>query len=673
MECRLHAERTGMDKLKSRSSKVRQNIAVSLLIVSDAVAVLSALVLSLRLRFDTMSWPDLSAGYIHNHTTSIAAAVGVYIAVFAAFRLYRYAWRFASLEILWSIILADTIGACSLYGLQYLVEGTTYPLSVFVIFWLLNLAFVGGLRVIMRLASLGQLYGGKAVNILKRDLAPKRVVILGGGSTGARLLAALREDLDSHYQIVGFLDDRADKRGTYIRDAKVIGPLAHLYKLLDDRLVDEVLVAMPEASGAQIKEYVMACRKKKVPVKVFPAVADLLNGRSHPKLEDISVEDLLRRPAVCINTSEVGNLIEGKRILVTGAGGSIGSELCRQILAHNPGKLVLVGHGENSIHQIYSELKHKRPDYADKLHMAIASVSDEVRVEQVFSHYRPHVVFHTAAHKHVPIMETNLHEAVQNNVFGTSCVAGACGRYKVERMVLISTDKAVNPSCVMGATKWFCEEVVRAMAELYASTSYVTVRFGNVLGSRGSVVPIFHEQIKRGGPVTVTHPEMTRYFMSISEAVQLVMEAGAIGQSGELFLLNMGDPIRVAELAQDMIRLCGYEPGVDVEVIYSGPRPGEKMHEQLTTSDEVVSSSICDGLSVVHRPSYFDDETEVLSIVRDLRMLIDESDENQTREFLSDIVPGCAIPPIMRETVTQRHNTQSKGEVVPVKRLDLRE
>jgi FlaA1/EpsC-like NDP-sugar epimerase len=427
----------------------------------------------------------------------------------------------------------------------------------------------------------------------------------------------------------------------YIGNVRVLGPLTLLYDLLEDNVIDEVIVAMPDASGDAIREYVLECRKHKVPVKVVPRFRDLLNGRPNIQLEEFSVEDLLRRPPVCTDMSGVASFMMGKRVLVTGAGGSIGSELCRQILALKPHSLVLLGHGENSIFQIYNELRRDFPQLCDRISWVIASVSDERRINQVFSRVKPHVVFHAAAHKHVPIMESNILEAANNNVLGTNNLAEACGRYGVGHMVLISTDKAANPASVMGASKWLCEEVVRAASATWPDTTYVTVRFGNVLGSRGSVVPLFREQIKRGGPVTVTHPEMTRYFMTIPEASQLVLHAAAIGSSGELYLLDMGNPVKILELAHDMIRLCGYEPDIDIAVEFTGIRPGEKLHEQLVTESAEIRPAACVGLSVVHRNGHLS-QTQVLDMLERLNELLDDGDEMQMREYLKEIVPGFA-------------------------------
>lgn len=607
----------------------------------DMVAVLGALVLSLQLRFDGIPFPQVYRDYIQDHLVSIPVMLAFYVATFAIFRLYRYAWRFASLEMLWGVIAASTVGLFGAIVVQHLLDEKVLPRSVLIIFWMVSILLVGGVRVVLRLASLSRRFGSRAVRILQEDLRPKRLVILGGGSNGARVLNALRDELRTRYSVIGFLDDNPNKQGIYIRDVCVLGPLNDLYKLLADNAVDEVFIALPGASGDEIREYVMACRKRQVPVKVIPEMIDVLNGNGAAHIEEISVEDLLRRPPVNTDMTKLGSAITGKRVLVTGAGGSIGSELCRQIIALAPATLVLLGHGENSIHRIYQELRSSHPEHADRLRVVIASVADDARVSQVFHEHRPQMVFHAAAHKHVPIMEMNVLEAVQNNVLGTSHVAEACGRYGVERMVVISSDKAVYPSSVMGATKWLCEKVVRAMVPVYRDTTYLTVRFGNVLGSRGSVVPLFHEQIKRGGPVTVTHPEMTRFFMSIPEAVQLVLQAGAGGRSGEQYVLDMGKPVRILDLAHDMIRLCGFEPDVDIPVTFSGPRPGEKLHEVLTTEDEAIEPAFCEGMSIVRCADCFT-TSEMMDILRQIRQLASRGDAAEVYEFLSQMIPGFA-------------------------------
>jgi FlaA1/EpsC-like NDP-sugar epimerase len=626
---------------------------------ADALSLSIAMVLSLFLRFDGM-YNNLEPGhqhvivrYIYPVWPELLVALCLYLVCFAAFRLYRYAWRFASLEMIWGVVFANNLGLFALVLMMKLtgkLAQTGFPRGVFIIFWVLSIIMVGGMRILLRLANMSRTQGRRALSMIRRDTRPKRVIILGGGSDGARVLSALHEDATEVYDVIGFLDDRPAKRGIYIRGVRVLGPLNHLYKLLAEAAVDEVLIAIPDGSAA-LHDYVLACRRKQIPVKVIPGLTDVLTHKAHARLEEISIEDLLRRPPVCIDLTGIGHYLTGKRVMITGAGGSIGSELCRQIAALEPEALILFGHGENSVHGIQQELQVSHPGLAaGRLHMAIGSVADDVRVDQIFQQYRPQVVFHAAAHKHVPIMELNVPEAVQNNVMGTRCIADACGRFGVEHMVLISTDKAANPSSVMGATKWLCEQVLRALAEGYPHTSYVTVRFGNVLGSRGSVVPIFREQIRRGGPVTITHPEVTRFFMTIPEAVQLVLQAGAIGNSGELYLLDMGVPVKIVDLARDMIRLSGLEPDVDVKIQFTGLRPGEKLHEVLTNEEEILEPASSEGLSIVHRGSVFT-PTEFKGVLRRLQQLVSGGDTDELLRYLVETVPGFANQRLFSEAL----------------------
>jgi FlaA1/EpsC-like NDP-sugar epimerase len=574
------------------------------LVVADLAALAFALVAAIALRHDTFS-PGAIADHLSPHTASTPVAALAYVATFVAFRLYRYAWRFASFDMLRSVLAANTVGVLVLVLIQYALDGETLRPSTLFIFWLMSIACSGGLRLLLRLLNIRRSPSSSATPTSGNG-SRKRVVIMGAGVLGASLLRALQEDPASPYEVIGLLDDAPEKQGVYVHGLRVLGPLAHLLDLLDSRAIDEVCIAIAQLAGPQVREYVLACRERQVPVKVLPSFQQILMGNIHRQLEDFRVEDLLRRPPISTNLDAIGRYLRGKRILVTGGGGSIGSELCRQISAMRPAQLVLMGHGENSLHRIHQELMVTYPEQRGIYRLAVGSIADAHRVEQIFQAHRPEVVFHAAAHKHVPIMEDNVAEAVRNNVLGTYQIADACGRHGVERMVVISTDKAVYPSSVMGASKWLCEEVVRGLAKTHTDTIYLTVRFGNVLDSRGSVLPAFREQIKRGGPVTVTHPEVTRYFMTIAEAVQLVLQAGAIGGSGDLFLLNMGQPVRILDLARDMIRLSGFEPDRDIIIEICGLRPGEKLHERLYSADEQVRPAPCEGLVQLVRPEYFD-------------------------------------------------------------------
>lgn len=630
-----------MDQLSTHYSRFHSSCAVILFMIADAFALALAFLLAVFLRFDTAQISQLSK-IVAAHQLTLPIALALYLILYAAFHLYRHAWRFASVEMVWGVVAANTFGLLGLLLLVGALDSGHLPYSITIIFWMLSIMFMGGGRICLRVANLSRSHEwGTLWGFLRRDRQATRVVILGGGWEGARLLRALYEEFGGSYQVVGFLDDSPSRQGTFIRGVRVLGPLKHLYAMLARHAVDEVLIAIPGASGADIREYVLACRQRHIPVKVIPGLADVLHGHARARLEEISVEDLLRRPSVQIDMADMGDYLTGKRVLVTGAGGSIGSELCRQILAQDPAVLILLGHGENSIHQIHQELSVRFPSFKGQLRIAIGSVANARRMGHVFKQHQPQVVFHAAAHKHVPIMEDNVAEAVQNNIMGTRCIAEACGVHHVERMVLISTDKAVYPSSVMGATKWMCEEVVRASVDSYQATKYVTVRFGNVLGSRGSVVPIFKAQILRGGPVTVTHPEMTRYFMTIPEAVTLVLQAGAIGNSGELFLLDMGQPVKIVDLARDMIRLSGLDPDKDIRITFTGLRPGEKLHEQLVMDDKHMQPACCERMSVVQRTPTFT-RAELQEVVDQLCFL-DESGDNQVLlQYLGDIVPGFA-------------------------------
>lgn len=618
--------------------RAKARFAVIVLVLADVLALISALAVSILLRFDHLPWQVVYRDFRQVHLASLPIILALYLVIFRIFHLYRYAWRFASLEMLWAIIWANSIGTAGMVIIQTLMDGQRLPRSVTVMFWVASITLIGSLRIMLRILSITQQPGGYSLRSMRRDVPPKRVIILGAGAAGVRVLRAIREDSALNYTVVGFLDDDPRAWGVYICNSKVLGPFSLLKQLAIDDAMDEVIVALPSTSDRSIHEHIIEVRRRKIPVKVVPHLRDVLTGEQSIRFTDFSVEDLLRRPVADTDVSEKGAYLTGKKVLITGAGGSIGSELCRQIAVLCPDSLFLLGHGENSIHQIHQELRNTHPQLSERIQYVIASVSHRHRINQTFERYRPDVVFHAAAHKHVPIMETNEQEAVTNNVLGTDYVAEACGRYGVERMVFISTDKAADPCCVMGATKWLCEEVVRAMGDLWHDTSFVAVRFGNVLGSRGSVVPMFKGQISRGGPVTITHPEMTRYFMTIPEAVRLVLQAGAVGETGKLYLLDMGEPMKIVDLATDMIRLCGCEPGVDVQIQFTGIRPGEKLHERLVSGQEHILKTPWEGLFLVRRPDYYTPD-ELTDAIRRLESAANYGTSADIRRLLNQMVP----------------------------------
>jgi len=611
------------------------------LMAADLVSLALAMVTATALLDNTVSL-EIIKGRLETHKVVLLCGLVLYPGLFHLFRLYRYAWRFASVETLWSVVCANTVGALALAIVQAAYDRSqALALSLLTLFWLLSIIIIGGVRIVLRLLNIRRHEGLRGSRRLANDLPPKRAIILGAGAHAARLLIALQDDPEHTYDVVGFLDDDPAKVNTYIRNVKVLGPLDRLHELLAGHALDEVLVAITRVGGARIRDYVLACRTQGVAVKIVPGLIAMLDGRAQLRLEEFSVEDLLRRQPVQMDLATVGGYLTGKRVLVTGGGGSIGSELCRQVSALGPAALYLLGHGEHSIHKLYTELVASHPELVDRYRMVIGSVADQVRIRQVMKQHKPEILFHTAAHKHVPIMEQNVLEAIKNNVLGTYYVAEACGLSGVERMVLISTDKAVYPSSIMGATKWLCEEIVRAAADSHPGTTYITVRFGNVLDSRGSVVPLFREQLKRGGPITVTHPEVTRYFMTIREAVQLVLQAAAVGDTGELFLLDMGQPVKILDLARDMIRLSGFEPDVDVPITFTGLRAGEKLYEQLISDDEEIEPAECEGLSIVHRRQYTE-PSEVLKTVRQFEELVVAADEEGCADLLHHLIPSLA-------------------------------
>ena len=414
----------------------------------------------------------------------------------------------------------------------------------------------------------------------------KKVLIIGAGVAGGVVADVLRQRANSDWEPVGFMDDDPQKQNLILHDLPVLGNRHRISAIVQEIGVQQIIIAMPSVLGEVVRQIVEICHGTKAQLKILPGIYDLITGKIKiSNIREIELEDLLGRQPVSLNIEEIAGYLKDRVVLITGAGGSIGSELCRQLTVFRPRLLVLLGHGENSIYNIERELQEKYPVLA--LAVEIVDIRDEQQISRIFSRYRPAVVFHAAAHKHVPLMEKNAEEAVKNNIIGTKTVAEAAHLVKAEIFVLISTDKAVNPTSIMGATKRAAEMIIQWMNG-YSTTKFVAVRFGNVLGSRGSVIPLFKKQIASGGPVTVTHPTMERYFMTIPEAVQLVIQAGALANGGETFILDMGKPVSIVELAKNLIRLSGYEPERDIAIEYTGIRPGEKYSERLYSDQEQV-------------------------------------------------------------------------------------
>lgn len=541
------------------------------------------------------------------------------------FRLYNRVWEYASVGELVAITKAIAVSTVLSFVAASLLVGQRVPLSVFFRTAETILLLSGGTRFAWRFIR------DKYINQSKTT---SRALIVGAGDCGAMIAKELRNQKKQPIEPVGFIDDDPNKQSMQILGLLVFGGRNKIAEVVSKYSIDEIIIAMPSASRNEVLEVIEICKLTKAKLKIIPSLNDVIQGKvTLNAIRDVDVEDLLGRDPVKLELDGIADYVQGKVVLVTGAGGSIGSELCRQIALFKPAQLLLLGHGENSIYQIDKELGEK---YSSLHKIAvIADVQDRLRIEQIFNEHRPQVVFHAAAHKHVPLMEANPAEAIKNNVFGTRNVAECADQFGAERFVLISTDKAVNPTSIMGATKRVAELIVQNL-DSTSATKFVAVRFGNVLGSRGSVVPQFKEQIARGGPVTVTHPEMVRYFMTIPEAVRLVIQAGAFARGGEIFILDMGEPVKIVQLAEDLIRFSGFEPYTEIKIVFSGVRPGEKLYEELLMSEEGLQST-------AHGRIFIGKPTDLSNV--ELQFLLRKMDGNCLNEancieLLNQIVPS---------------------------------
>ncbi|MGT8956529.1 polysaccharide biosynthesis protein [Bacillus cereus] len=502
--------------------------------------------------------------------------------VFAAiYKLYNKAWEYASIGELKQIFKAITLSILVTAIVQQIINHDIY-VRILAIAWMLHLLLIGGSRFVWRMFR--DTYITKSTN-------KKRTLIIGAGSAGTMVVRQLQHNKEADLYPIAFVDDDRNKQKLEIYNVPVVGTTNHIQEIVEDNDIEHIIIAIPSLNRSQINEIFEKCRKTKAKTQIVPMLEDLLDGKlSVNEFRDVQVEDLLGREPIKLDDAGIGEKITGKTILVTGAGGSIGSEICRQVMKYKPAKIVLLGHGENSIYNIEMEM---RVTYKDSVEITteIADIQDRHKIFEIMKKHQPYIVYHAAAHKHVPLMERNPEEAVKNNIFGTKNVAEAADTFKVNTFVMVSTDKAVNPTNVMGATKRFAEMIVQHMASVSTSTRFVAVRFGNVLGSRGSVIPLFKKQIQKGGPVTVTHPDMIRYFMTIPEASRLVIQAGTLARGGELFVLDMGDPVKIVDLAKNLITLSGYSIE-EIGIEFTGLRPGEKMYEELLNEGEIHPEQI---------------------------------------------------------------------------------
>lgn len=605
---------------------MKRKIRANALIAFDLVLINISLLAAYLLKFD-FSYQSIPEHFTQPILKLAIIATCVKIITFVLFRLYNSLWKYAGIYEVGLIVAACFVSNSIMISYVFLSK-TQIPRSIFPICMLTDIFLIAGIRFAYRLFR--RIIKGEIV----RFKNSKRVLIFGGGDAGAIIVKEMKMHPELKSVPVAIIDDDFFKQGKKINGVPIVGQRKDISKVVEKHEIDEIIIATPSASNKDINEIFSECTKTKCKVKILPSVSQLIDESVvMQKVRDVDIEDLLGREPINLDVNEVSSYIKDQVVIVTGGGGSIGSELCRQIAGFSPKKLIILDNYENNAYDIQNELLHNNPEL--ELDTIIANIREKQRIDSIFSMYKPDVVFHAAAHKHVPLMETNPSEAIKNNVFGTLNLAECSDKYNVKRFVLISTDKAVNPTNIMGATKRIAEMVIQAINR-NSKTEFVAVRFGNVLGSNGSVIPLFKKQIEQGGPVTVTHPEVTRFFMTIPEAVQLVIQAGAMAKGGEIFVLDMGEPVKISDLAKNLIKLSGFEPDVDIDIEYTGLRPGEKLYEELLLKEEGLESTKNNKIYVA-KPIH----TDLALLRRELDCLRDiiMKDSDEISDYIKLIVP----------------------------------
>ena len=613
-----------------RPFHAQKALRVACLVLADLILINLSAFLALYIRFEFDFRQLYATTFLRDMLIYAGINSACTILIFHILKLYNSLWEFASVS-----ELVRTALGCFFSAVFYMVGmfmlHLTVPRSFPAIYMLILCLLCGALRLSYRCV--------RRTRAGLRSEGEKRTMLIGGGQAGAIALREFQTSPRSENKVVCIIDDAPNKVGSYLGGVKIVGGRSAIARMAEKYDIDEIILAIPSASRQEKLQILNYCHNTSCTLRTLPGICQLANGEVRiEQIREVDIEDLLGRETVKIDLDEVAAYITGKTVLVTGGGGSIGSELCRQAAAQRPKRLIIFDIYENNAYDIQMELRRTHPEL--DLVVLIGSVRDRARVMQVFDRYRPDLVCHAAAHKHVPLMETSPFEAIKNNVFGTYNVAQAADRFGTQRSILISTDKAVNPTNVMGASKRLCEMIVQMINDRSA-TEYVAVRFGNVLGSAGSVIPLFRKQIRSGGPVTVTDKRVIRYFMTIPEAVQLIFQAGAYARGGEIFVLDMGEPVRIDDLARNMIRLSGFEPDVDIPVVYTGLRPGEKLYEELLLSGEGMQKTKNDLIYIGHEiafdPAAFEENLMLLRA-------IPESDERALRAKLRELVPTFHAP-----------------------------
>jgi len=601
--------------------------------VSDILLISFAMYASFWLRFNGVI-PD---HYKKSLPYFIILALGIKLAFLILFNLYDISWRFVSLEELTKVLKALSISSLALGMTFFLLrlympfKASPFPRSILFFDYILSLFLIGSLRISKRVL----LEGFK--NTFKFKKEKIKILIVGAGNAGEQIIREMMRNRNSSYLPIGFVDDNPAKQGIKIHGIKVLGKREDITKIIKNNKIDEILIALPSAHSKEIKKIVEIIRESNMieRIKILPSVADLMDGKvTLSDIHEIKLADLLGRAPVKIDLETIKEFIQDKKVLITGAGGTIGSELTKSILQFNPKTLIAFDIDETEIYHLVNDLKPS----PRKITPVIGDIKDETKMAYVFEKFSPQIVLHSAAYKHVPILEFYPEEAVKTNIIGTKVLAELSLKYGVEKFIFISTDKTINPTSVMGATKRAGEELLKIL-NLKNKTKFISVRFGNVLGSRGSVTPLFKQQIKKGGPVTVTHPEMKRYFMITSEAVLLVLEASAVGQGGEVFVLDMGEPIKILDLAKEMIRLSGYEPDKDIPIVFTQIRPGEKLYEEILSAEEGVESTEYEKILRAKSSNKISSEVLMEKINLLIKMSYDADKKDEIIGLLREIVP----------------------------------
>ena len=605
-----------------------RKIKATIFLLTDAVLINLSYVLSLIIRFDGSVKSSQFTFYLSRYIEQFIFITIIKLAIFAVFNMYKRIWKYASVEELVNIALSSLISNLAVFGYIHLIR-SVLPRGVYIIATLLDMVFIGGIRFCYRSARL-------IMYKFKERSNKKRIMIIGGGEAGALIIKEYMNHPQLNSKPVAVIDDDKYKHGKVIMGVPIVGGRDDILTQCEKLKIDEIILAMPSASRKDISDIVKICKESKAKLKILPGVYELIDEKvTIRNIRDVQIEDLLGREEVKIDINEISNYIKDKVVVVTGGGGSIGSELSRQISRIKPKKLIIIDIYENSVFDIQRELLRYNKDLNLKVY--IGSILDRDRIFELFNMEKPDVVFHAAAHKHVPLMEENPKESIKNNVFGTLNLVEAADKFDVEKFVMISTDKAVNPTNIMGASKRLCEMIIQS-ADTVSKTDFVAVRFGNVLGSNGSVIPLFKKQIEEGGPVTVTHKDVIRYFMTIPEAVSLVIQAGAMAKGGEIFILDMGKPVKILNLAEDLITLSGFEPYKDISIEIVGLRPGEKLYEELFLDEEQITATKHDKIYVA-KPT-FTDYKLLMKSLKEVKRIIKVGTDEDVKDYIQSIVPN---------------------------------